>query len=65
MNARAAIGRDGHAQRVGTLVAVGEDGLLVDRLVGGGDGLHDDGLGVAVPGQAHGGDAELLVDRRR
>src|SRR3712207_7462538 len=43
------------------LLAVGEDRVLVDRLVAGRHGLHHDGLLVAVPGQPHGGDAELLV----
>src|SRR3954454_18637080 len=57
-------GRDGHPQRVGALLGVGEDRVLLDRLVTAGDGLDDDGLLLAVPGQAHGGDPELLVDRR-
>src|SRR3954468_16788448 len=57
-------GGDRHPQRVGALIGVGEDRVLLDRLLAGGDCLDDDGVLLAVPGQAHRGDPELLVDRR-
>jgi hypothetical protein len=55
--------REEDPQRVGAVLAVLQDDFLADLLLGQGQQFHDDLRTLAVPGQAHGADLELGVNR--
>src|SRR5664279_6365174 len=55
--------RHEHPQRVRTVLAVLEHDLFADLFLAQRQQFHDDLRALAVPGQAHGADPELGVDR--